>query len=158
MQEDDDMFSSHHAEAHRRTHRPPNAGAKVGWNSRILLAEDNDDMRAMLASVLRRDGYLVIEAKDGRELVKHLTLHGAGEASDIDLVISDVRMPGASGLDVLAGLREIDWSMPVILITAFGSADTKERAGQLGAAILLDKPFELEELRHAVRSVVPPRV
>jgi len=67
-------------------------------------------------------------------------------------------MPGASGLDVLAGLREVDWSMPVILITAFGSADTKARAGLLGAALLLDKPFELEELRHAVRSVVPPRV
>jgi DNA-binding response OmpR family regulator len=152
------MFSSHHPEPHRRPNRPPNPGTKVGWNSRILLAEDNDEMRLLLASVLRRDGYLVIEAKDGRELVKHLTEHGAGAACDIDLVISDVRMPGASGLDVLAGLREIDWSMPVILITAFGSADTKTRASELGAAILLDKPFELEELRHAVRSVVPPRV
>jgi DNA-binding response OmpR family regulator len=153
-----DMFSTNHGEAHRRTHHHPNAKSTVGWNSRILLAEDNDEMRTMLASILRRDGYVVIEAKDGRELVKHLSEHGTGEASDIDLVISDIRMPGASGLDVLAGLREVDWSMPVILITAFGSVDTKSRAGVLGAAILLDKPFELEDLRHAVRSVVPPRV
>jgi DNA-binding response OmpR family regulator len=152
------MISAHQAEPHRRSNRPPNSKSTVGWHSRILLAEDNDEMRSMLASILRRDGYAVIEARDGRELVRQLTEHGTGQASDIDLVISDVRMPGASGLDVLAGLREIDWSMPVILITAFGSADTKARAGQLGAALLLDKPFELEELRHAVRSVVPPRV
>jgi DNA-binding response OmpR family regulator len=152
------MISAHHAEPHRRTNRPPSTQSAQGWHSRILLAEDNDEMRSMLASILRRDGYAVLEAKDGRELVRHLTEHGTGAASDIDLVISDVRMPGASGLDVLAGLREIDWSMPVILITAFGSADTRARATELGAAILLDKPFELDELRHAVRSVVPPRL
>jgi len=57
------MISAHNAEPHRRSNRPPTSRSNVAWHSRILLAEDNDEMRSMLAGILRRDGYAVIEGK-----------------------------------------------------------------------------------------------
>jgi CheY-like chemotaxis protein len=125
----------------------------------VLLAEDNDEMRQLLVGVLKRDGYQIVEARDGRELLALLDeADPSGDSSTIDLVVSDIRMPLADGLTVLARLRQLDWSTPVILITAFGSPETHARARELGAAIVLDKPFELDELRHAVHSVVPPEI
>ena len=132
---------------------------RAGWTARVLLAEDNDEMRTLLAAILRADGYQVVEAKDGRELLSGLlAARERGRPPTIDLVVSDIRMPACSGLAVLERLREVDWSIPVILITAFGSQETHSRARSLGAALVLDKPFDLEELRHAVRSVVPPEI
>lgn len=74
-----------------------------------------------------------------------------------DMIISDIRMPGWSGIYVLASLRHSDWSMPVILITAFGDEETHAQAKRLGAASLLDKPFDIEELLHAASSILPAR-
>ena len=69
------------------------------------------------------------------------------EDRGIHLLISDIRMPGKNSLDVLAGIRWADWSLPVILITAFADAKTNAEARRLGAAMVFDKPFELKELR-----------
>jgi len=66
-----------------------------------------------------------------------------------DLIVSDVRMPGWSGLDLLRFLRHRRSAIPVVLITAFGDRDTHERAARLGAAVL-DKPFALADLRRAI--------
>jgi DNA-binding NtrC family response regulator len=63
-----------------------------------------------------------------------------------DLIISDVRMPGYGGLDLLASLRHANSRVPVILITAFGSASTHAAAKRLGAFATLDKPFDLDDL------------
>jgi DNA-binding response OmpR family regulator len=125
---------------------------------RILLAEDDKEMRHLLASVLSRDGWQVIEAQDGCELLQYIgsLLLRSRDAIALDLVISDVRMPGRSGLDVLAGLRRADWATPFILITAFGSDELHREARRLGAAAVFDKPFEIDELRAAVLRLVPP--
>jgi DNA-binding response OmpR family regulator len=116
---------------------------------RVLLAEDDLEMRTMIACALRSDGHEVIEVADGWQLLQYLTTHTLNAAPDerIDLLISDVRMPGKSGLDVLAGMRWADWPMPVILITAFGDLQTHAEARRLGAAAVFDKPFELDDLR-----------
>ncbi len=120
--------------------------------ARVLLAEDDDEMRKMVASALRKDGYEVIEVRDGWQLLQYLATHRLKSDSDelVDLLISDIRMPGRNGLDVLAGLRWADWAMPVILITGFGDRQTHAEARRLGAAAVFDKPFELDDLRTAV--------
>ena len=118
----------------------------------VLLAEDDDAMRAMIASALRRDGYEVIEAANGLQLWELLeTYVGDGPVRTPALVISDIRMPGASGLEVLAALRAHNPTTPVVLTTAFGDAETHAEGDRLGAQLVLDKPFDLADLRTVVR-------
>jgi len=120
---------------------PPHAG-------HVLLAEDDPDMRALMAWTLRADGYEVQEVADGDELLRVLgTVEDGSERPD--LVVSDVQMPGASGLEVLARLRASRTPLPVLLVTAFGDWETHARAERLGAEVL-DKPFELDDLRKRV--------
>jgi len=127
---------------------------------RIVLAEDDPALRDLLAAFLRRDGYEVIEARNGVELLKRIHQIGSsifhGRAEPLDLVITDFRMPGFSGLEVMECLRDAEWSLPVIVITAFGDTTFHEHARALGASEVLDKPFDLERLRQAVFRVVPP--
>lgn len=129
--------------------------ARPGW--RVLLAEDDSAMREMLATVLAADGYEVIEARDGDELISRLhdlaTMpHGR---DTLAVVISDVRMPKLDGLDVLTALRCASWRTPVILITAFGDEGLHREARALGATELLDKPFSLDRLLSLLRRIVP---
>ncbi len=116
---------------------------------RVLLAEDNVDMLDMLEGALRRDGYQVTSVSDGQDLLAAIQQRPAYGCLP-ELIISDVRMPGLSGLQVVARLRETDCTTPVILISAFGDVETHAQAERLGAT-LLDKPFLLEELRQAAR-------
>jgi DNA-binding NtrC family response regulator len=109
---------------------------------RALLAEDDPAMRTLLARGLRKSGFEVFEARTGSEALERL----ANAPVRFDLVISDVRMPGPGGLDLLALLRHADSRVPVILITAFGSAATHAAAERLGAFAMLDKPFDLDDL------------
>jgi len=124
---------------------------------RVLLAEDDKEFRTILADTLRREGYEVIEARDGMQLshfVGSLLLSGNVLAPP-DLIIADVHMPGQSGLDVLVELRRADWRIPVILITGFGDEDLHGEAARWGAAAVFDKPFDLDDLRRAVLEVAP---
>ena len=123
---------------------------------RLVLAEDDEDMRKLLVAALRRDGYDVVEVPDGTQLVNCLTSHRLGEhaGQPINLVISDLRMPGCSGLDVLAGLRFRNGSTPFILMTAFGDSQTNQEARRLGAAAVFNKPFDVDDLRTIVCNLV----
>ncbi len=115
--------------------------------SLVLLAEDDDAFRALLASALRRDGFDVVEARTGRELLRQVASRHQAGVAPFDLIISDIRMPQMTGLDALAGLRAADWRTPVILITAFGDDDARAQAARLGARALFSKPFDLCDLR-----------
>jgi DNA-binding response OmpR family regulator len=118
---------------------------------RVLVAEDDEEMRRLVAETLRRNRYDVLEVEDGSRLIAFVAgTVDLREASPIDLIVSDIRMPGCNGLDLLAALRRLDWSVPVILMTAFGDDETRSRAAALGA-LLFDKPFHLHDLRVAVR-------
>jgi two-component system response regulator (stage 0 sporulation protein F) len=139
----------------------------IPWDSAptILLVEDDEDMREMLAAVLRREGYRVVEAADGDAAVDWLgvgILDGDPERLPA-LILSDICLPYFSGLEILDGARLSPWRLPVILITGFGDEDTHERARDLGAECVLDKPFSMQTLRSAVRSALqqklrrPPR-
>jgi DNA-binding response OmpR family regulator len=123
---------------------------------RILLAEDDKAMRALLARALRKTGYQIAECPDGMDLLKHLqSFFLPHEHEDVDLIISDIRMPGASGMEVLSRIREQDNFLPMILITAFGDEKTHAQAKQLGAAAMFDKPFDIDELVAKVCTIVP---
>jgi DNA-binding response OmpR family regulator len=124
---------------------------------RVVVAEDDRDMREMITSVIAADGYEVIQACDGNDLVARLEAvagqpHGR---ATIAAIICDVRMPRLDGLDVLAALRCARWYTPVIMITAFGDEAIHHEAHYLGATDVLDKPFALETLRDLVRRLAP---
>jgi len=127
----------------------------------ILVAEDDREMRGLLTWALTEEGYDVVEAENGIELLKRiepslLEFPFREEPCGYDLIISDVRMPGLSGLDVLAGVRLCDHETPFIVITAFGDEETHARAARLGSCLVLDKPFDMDDLLAIVRNIVPP--
>jgi DNA-binding NtrC family response regulator len=114
---------------------------------RVLVAEDDPELRAVMVEALRLDGFDVIEAEDGAQLLDLVgpSLFGKEIGPPPALVISDHRMPGLTGLTVLGGLRQLDSKLPFILITAFGDVETHVQAERLGACVL-DKPFEMRRL------------
>ncbi|MEA2668015.1 MAG: hypothetical protein QOJ33_949 [Chloroflexota bacterium] len=116
-------------------------------------------MRALLARTLRNCGFEVVEAGSGYETVERLAqAFHIRPWLGLDLVISDVRMPGYDGLNVLASLRQLPASIPVILITAFPTAATQATAARLGAFALLEKPFDLDDLVLLARSATGPQL
>jgi CheY-like chemotaxis protein len=123
----------------------------------VLLAEDDDDMRMLIATMLRRDGYDVLEAEDGEamEFLLEVLFLAQRLSSRPTMVLSDIRMPGFSGLDLVARLREHDWLVPVILITGFGDTPTRRAAERLGVAAVFDKPLSLDKLLDRVHELVP---
>ena len=126
----------------------------------VLLVEDDDEMRGLLASVLRADGYETVEAASGREGVNYVYDSwgvGGRHARPLDLIVSDIRMPGWTGLDLLDVVRRARMTTPVLLITAFGARETHQEAARLGAGAVLDKPFDLDEFRATVAALVVPR-
>lgn len=130
------------------------------WNLRrvrIFLADDDPSLRRLLAAVLRADGYEVIEAEDGADLLQLLAttlVHEAPlEPPDVDMILTDVRMPGTGGLEILRGLREASWTTPIILMTGHADRSLRHRARALGATALLEKPIDLAGLRAAVNRV-----
>lgn len=124
--------------------------------ARLLLAEDDVELRSLIASSLREDGFEVVEVADGNALVDRLAdaMAADGSLDGFDVVVSDIRMPGFSALEVMTGMRRMLFRTPVVLITAFGDAKTHERALRLGAARVFDKPFDVDELRAAVTELV----
>ena len=122
----------------------------------LLLVEDDTEMRSMLAASLRRDGYVVVEVADGDEALEWLGI-GLLEGRPARLpaiVVSDIRVPFFSGLDLAEGLQLAGVSVPIILITGFGDPDTHAMARELGAFCVLDKPFAMHRLRLAVREAL----
>jgi two-component system response regulator (stage 0 sporulation protein F) len=119
--------------------------------SRILLAEDDDAMRALLAQSLRDRGYDVSESHDGMDVLARLA---SDEPEEFDLIVSDIRMPGVTGLEFLEGLHDREGFPPTILITGFGDAAVHAEAARLGAVAVFDKPFEIDDLLAAVRKVL----
>jgi CheY-like chemotaxis protein len=124
---------------------------------RVLLADDDELFRHMVAWTLRAEGYDVVEAEDGMELVDQLASSLLGKKDEpIDLILTDVRMPGWSGVQVMASLRATDWAIPVIVVTAYRSPEVEREAYRLGAAALFHKPCELRDLLAAVIDAAPP--
>jgi CheY-like chemotaxis protein len=125
----------------------------------ILVAEDTDEMRAVVVLRLRQQGYCVTECRNGAELIAELAGYLGDAPADaskrhFDLIISDIRMPGVFGLSIVEGAAEYRNFPPTILITAFGDDETHEKARQFGVAAVLDKPFDMNDLLGKVRETL----
>ena len=108
-------------------------------------------MRELLAIVLRREGYEVLLAENGRTAIDLL-----GQ-QPVDLLISDIKMPDLSGVDVLRAAKKIDQDILGIMITAFASTETAVEAMRLGACDYLSKPFDIDLLKMKVREKIENR-
>jgi CheY-like chemotaxis protein len=115
---------------------------------RVLIADDNEDMRVVLRSLIESLGAEVTEAANGGDLVILL----ANGQKPVDLLITDVRMPWATGVQVALSARGAGLTMPIIVITAFGDDRLRDMVQQLGAATLLPKPFRPDEFLSLART------
>ncbi|MFC1609361.1 sigma-54-dependent transcriptional regulator [Myxococcota bacterium] len=114
----------------------------------VLIADDEANLRKVLCALLERDGHDTIAVADGES-----ALH-AVEDGGIDILITDLKMPGMTGLDLLEAVGAIEPGLPVILITAHGTIDTAVSALKSGAFDYITKPFDKDELRLAVRKAL----
>ena len=136
---------------------PPNRAAPpAAQRPSVLLAEDDDSLRSMLELMLRREGYDVQACSDGLRALEALARAAAGEAR-IDVALLDLRMPGASGAELLVQIRgnEALRSLRVIAMSGFSDAVQAEAARAAGADDFLPKPFSIARLTAALRALVP---
>src|SRR3954471_21044787 len=112
--------------------------------AKILIVDDQDMMRDSLAATLAREGHEIIAATDGAMAITRLT------QGRFDLLISDLKMPKMTGIELLQEARKLRPEMPVVLMTAFASVQTAVEAMKLGAYDYIQKPFDGEEIKHLV--------
>ena len=124
--------------------------------ARVLLAEDDDDVRFALSDLLHARGYEVIAVPNGRAVLEHIGAAILLERRDEppDCIISDVRMPGLTGLQLLESMRSRGWTIPIVLMSAFGDDALRAKAAALGATAFLDKPIDLDRLSRVVEEAV----
>jgi two-component system, NtrC family, response regulator len=119
----------------------------------ILIVDDEKHYRLILSQVLQEEGYTAFTAASGMEALDLL------KSQIIDLVLTDVKMPGMTGIDLLEKIKEINPELPVIIMTAFGSVEKAVEAMQKGAYTFILKPFENEALiAHIAKSISMYRV
>src|SRR5210317_450631 len=118
---------------------------------RILIVDDEESMRDFLSIMLHREGYHVDTAIDGKQAITHLRDHS------YDLVISDIKMPRMTGLELLAHIKERTPETVVLMVTAFSSTDEAVEAMKQGAYDYITKPFKNEEIRLIVKNALERR-
>jgi DNA-binding NtrC family response regulator len=107
----------------------------------VLLVEDKTELRAMLRKALERSGYTVDEAPDGNVAIDKV------RSRTYQMVLSDLKLPGHSGIEVLREAKKADPTLPVILVTAYGSVEEAVTAMKEGAFDFIQKPVDLDHLR-----------
>jgi DNA-binding NtrC family response regulator len=115
---------------------------------RILVVDDDPEMRALLAEELRQEGYEVTDAGDGGEAVL------ACRTTEFDVILMDKNMPGPSGLDLLPGFRRSCPRSRIIMMTAFGDVPSFVEASEKGAVDFLFKPFRIDDMRAAIKKAL----
>jgi DNA-binding NtrC family response regulator len=118
---------------------------------RILIIDDEGEMRELLAKVLEKNGYQVTAAADGGHALDLL------EKEPMDLVVTDVRMPGMDGMEALKAIKELNPDTGVIVMTAFGSIDQAVQAVKEGAHDYISKPFKIDEMLLTIRNALEER-
>ncbi len=119
--------------------------------ARILVIEDDGEMRSLLEDFLKDEGYEADSANNGSEAFHKLA------KEPFDLVITDIRMPGLTGLDILSAVKKFQLEMPVIVITAFGGEEVHHRSIARGADGYLEKPIHFHKLRSLIHDLVSPK-
>jgi len=122
-------------------------------SARVLIVDDEKRLAFSLGQTLELDfpACRVDTASSGEEALSVLA------SNTYDLIIADVRMPGVSGLDLIRGVRYLDASVPIILMTGYGSASLRRQAATLGVDHYVDKPFDVDNLIAMVGELLPDR-
>lgn len=121
----------------------------------VLLVEDDDEFRRLVAGQLRDHGYRVIECADGRELERRIDAYRDDRRlPGFDLAICDVYLPGPSGLQLLERMQRERLGIPVILLSGFGDLRTCVQAAKKRASAFFPKPVELGRLLATVRTLI----
>lgn len=118
---------------------------------KILVVDDEKSLREVLSIMLKRAGYMVTEASDGDEAIGHVN------KEIYDLVITDLRMPKADGMDVLKAVKSSSPDTVVLVITAFATSDSAVEAMKQGAYDYLTKPFQVDEVQLIIRNALEKR-
>lgn len=126
-----------------RRAQPQQTGVPRGY---VVIAEDDDDLRALLSEGLEERGFDVEAMSDGTELAEYLAQVARDERFPPDVLISDLHMPGCTGLEVLQKLRRDDWCTRFVLISAFMDLTIAEEALRSGADRVIQKPIDLDAL------------
>ena len=119
----------------------------------ILIAEDEEKTRRSLAFILKNAGYKVTLVNDGNEALNLLKNH-SGRSESIHLLLTDILMPGLTGLELIQELRRVNKSVPVMAISGYGDRETIESLEQQGCYEVIIKPFEPDELLAGVANVL----
>jgi DNA-binding response OmpR family regulator len=115
--------------------------------NRILIVEDDEEMRTLLRDMIEEEGYKAASVNNGSEAFRKLA------KESFDLIITDVRMPGLTGLDILPGIKKLQPDAPIIVITAFGSEEVQKKALERGADAYLEKPIHFDKLRTLIHDL-----
>lgn len=114
-------------------------------NYSILIVDDEENVSRLLNKIFAKEGYITRIANNGNEALKVI------DSNEIDIVISDIKMPGMTGIELLKKIRGIDPSIQVIMITAFATLDTAIDALRMGAKDYITKPFNIDDVLLSVR-------
>ncbi|MCL6635465.1 MAG: response regulator [Peptococcaceae bacterium] len=114
----------------------------------LLIVDDQPGVRRLLFEMFSEDGYLVDTAAGGAEAVRKIS------AKVPALVLLDVKMPGMSGLEVLAEIKKIAPDVPVVMMTAYGELELVAEAKKHGVRYYITKPFDLDEVRYLIKGIL----
>lgn len=117
---------------------------------KVLLVDDEDQFRRVVTDLLEREGFEIIEAKDGAEAMEKVDRHAP------DIIVLDLNLPGLDGYGVLSGLRSRPRTadIPVLVLTAKGDEDNEVRVFEMGADDFLTKPFRARALAARMRAIM----
>jgi len=115
--------------------------------SRILIVDDNDDFRTMLAVALRSHGYLTSEAADGKEAIATLT------TTDNDMAIVDLDMPNLNGLALSKKVKDAAPDFPIVMVTGYGQSYSAAEILSVGVDAFLQKPVPMEKLLEVIQQI-----
>jgi DNA-binding NtrC family response regulator len=117
-------------------------------NVKILIIEDDDEMRSLLKDFVEEEGFEADSVEKGISAFKKLM------TESFDLIITDIRMPGYSGLDILPELKRLQPEIPIVVITAFGSEEVYRKALSRGANAYLEKPIHFHKLKELIYDII----
>jgi CheY-like chemotaxis protein len=128
-----------------------------GSSPSVLLAEADKEVRNLLKYSLTKCGYCVIECSHGTDLMSRLgTLATADKPDKVDLIITDIRMPGISGIEIFKEIKNEGGFPPFILISASRDKVLSNQAKRSGVVSLFENPFDVDDLLEKVMRIVPP--
>lgn len=116
---------------------------------KVLIVDDQFGIRILLSEVLQKEGYQTFQAANGVQALE------ITRKDPPDLVLLDMKIPGMDGIEILKRMKKIDPDIRVIIMTAYGELDTIQESKDLGALAHFAKPFDIDDIRKAVRKYIP---